>query len=392
MKLVQINEGCGVGSIGKICVAVSQMLTEKNVENYIFYTYDESSYPLGIKYSNTLYTKFQALKSRITGNYGFTAKSATKKLIRRLKEISPDIVHLHNLHAHNVDLEVLFDYIKENKIKTYWTFHDCWAFTGYCPHFTMAKCDKWMTGCGDCPQRREYTWFFDNSAKNWQRKKNILNSIDLTVVTPSKWLAGLVEKSIFSNFPIKVLNNGINLDVFKPTESDFRKKFNCEDKIILLGVAFGWGPRKGLDVFIELSKRLDEKYQIVLVGTDEDVDKILPDNIISIHRTQNQKELAEIYSAADLFVNPTREDTFPTVNMESIACGTPVVTFDVGGCRETILSECGICNDKDDITALIRNINYMIENIHMYRANCNLKRMSYDEHKQIEKYISLYGI
>ena len=393
MKIVQINDGCGIGSIGKISVAISKLLTEKEVENYILYSsYDKSTYPLGIKYTNKYYIKLQALLSRVTGRYGFVSGAATRKLLRELKKIKPDVVHLHNLHAHNVNLNALFKYIRENNIKAYWTFHDCWAMTGYCPHFTMAGCDKWMTGCGDCPQRRDYTWFFDKSAKNWSRKKELIESVDMTVITPSDWLADIVKKSYFKNCPIYTLYNGINLNVFTPTESDFREKYGIQDKIVLLGVAFAWTQKKGLDVFLELSKRLDKNYQIVLVGTDDETDKQLPGNIISIHRTKNQRELAEIYSSADILVNPTREDTFPTVNMEAIACGTPVVSFDVGGCRETIAEGCGECTEEntvDNMEALIRKV---YGNVSKYVENCNKNREIYDECKRISRYLQIYGI
>jgi len=392
MKLVQINEGCGVGSIGKICVAVSQLLTQKNIENYIYYTYDNSSYPLGIKYANKYYIKLQALKSRISGNYGFVTEYATKKLIEQLNNVKPDIIHLHNLHGHSVNLELLFDYIRKNHVKVFWTFHDCWAFTGYCPYFTMPRCDKWMTGCGDCPQKHKYTWFFDNSANNWQRKKRMLEGIDLNVITPSEWLADLTRKSLFKDFQVEVINNGIDLEVFKPTESDFRKKYSCESKFILLGVAFDWASRKGLDVFIELSKRLHDNYQIVLVGTDDKIDRILPDNIISIHRTKNQTELAEIYTAADLFVNPTREDNYPTVNMESIACGTPVLTFNTGGSPEMLDENTGDVVECDDIDALFDKI-ISITQSKKYDSNlCRNKAKQFNKDDKFKEYLKLYEI
>ena len=390
MKVVQINDGCGVGSIGKICVAVSEILTKRNIENYIFYTYGESSYPLGIKYTNKLYTKEQALFSRIRGDWGFVSKKATQKLVCQLKSINPSIIHLHNLHGHNVNLEILFDFVRQNGIKIFWTFHDCWAFTGYCVYFDMAKCTKWESGCHDCPQRKKYTWFFDKSNSNWNRKKKILEGIDLSVITPSEWLADLVKRSFFSEFPVLTINNGINLDIFKPTESDFRDKYNCKNKVILLGVAFDWSPRKGLDVFIEAYKKLDEKYQIVLVGTNDEIDKILPKGIISIHRTQNQQELAQIYTAADLFVNPTREENYPTVNMESVACGTPVLTFNTGGSAEMLDEHCGIVVERGDICALLSKIEKIGRKNNDTSSYCVRKAAQYKAADRFEEYVSLY--
>ena len=352
IKVAQINITCGNGSTGKICLAVSELLTEKVIDNRIYYTSGESDYPLGFRYMKPYEAKIQALKSRIFGNYGFNSKSATKRLIKKLHEFSPDVIHLHNIHGHNVHLKLLFSYIKTNNIKLFWTFHDCWAFTGYCPHYTMAKCDKWETSCEKCKQKKHYTWFFDRSKTIFEKKKSLFSGLDLTIITPSQWLADQVKRSFLSGYPIRVINNGIDLEVFKPRKSDFRKKHNIEDKFILLGVAFDWGVRKGLDVFIELSKKLDSRFQIVLVGTNDKIDKQLPNNIISIHRTANQIELAELYTAADLFVNPTREDTFPTVNLESLACGTPILTFYTGGSAECIDEKSGAVVDCDDERAL----------------------------------------
>lgn len=356
MKLVQINEFCGNGSTGKICVAVSKLLTAQGIENYILYTSGHSDYPLGIKYMQSSEVKWQALKSRIFGNFGFNSTRATRQLIAQLERIGPDVVHLHNLHGHNCNLEQLFRYLKTKKIKLFWTFHDCWAFTGYCPHYDMVGCEKWKHGCGSCPQRKKYTWFFDRSRSLFEKKKELFTGLDMTVVTPSHWLAGQVKQSFLHNCTVKVIHNGIDLSVFCPRMSDFRRKYGCEDKRIVLGVANIWVYQKGLDVFIELSKRLDDRYQIVMVGTDESIDKLLPENIISIHRTQNEIELAEIYTAADVFVNPTRQEVLGLTNIEAIACGTPVVTFATGGSPECIDDTCGAEVPKNDIDALEREI------------------------------------
>lgn len=391
MKIVQINATCGNGSTGKICIAVSEQLSKKGIENYIFYSASSSDYPLGIKYANETTVKFQTLVSRAFGNYGFESKGITKRLIKELERIKPDIVHIHNIHAHNCNIEMLFNYIKENKIKVYWTFHDCWAFTGYCPYFDIAKCDKWKTGCYGCPQRRQFSWFFDRSAYLYNKKKSAIKSVNLTIITPSEWLASLVKKSFFKDFPVKVINNGIDLNIFKPTESNFRKKYALENKYIVLGVAFGWGERKGLDVFCELAKRLDkEKYTIVLVGTDDNVDKLMPKNIISIHRTANQTELAEIYTAADVFANPTREENYPTVNMESIACGTPVVTFKTGGSPECIDETCGAVVEKNDIDGMCNEIIRICETQPYSKDDCLKRAESFDKNEKFREYIKLY--
>lgn len=392
MKIVQINATCGSGSTGKICVDISRLLTDKHIENYIIYSGKKSDYPLGIHCGDYKEIKIQAIRSRLFGFYGFNSKRITKRILKKLDEIEPDVVHLHNLHGHNCNLEMLLSYLREHHKKTFWTFHDCWAFTAYCPYFDLASCGKWKSGCDNCPSCCEYTFFFDRSRELYSKKKKASEGLDLTIITPSQWLAGLVKQSFFKNYPVKVINNGIDIEIFKPTPADFRAKHGIpNDKYIVLGVAFGWGVRKGLDVFIELSKRLDkEKYQIILVGTDEKIDKQLPSNIISIHRTQNQRELAEIYTAADVFANPTREDNYPTVNMESIACGTPVVTFKTGGSPEMIDETCGSVVMCDDIDAMEKEI-IRICTERPYSAEACLERaMRFDRKNCFSKYVELY--
>ncbi len=205
---------------------------------------------------------------------------------------------------------MLFSYIKKHNIRVIWTLHDCWSFTGHGPCFSFARCEKWKNGCGCCPQLKSYpATIIDNTAWLWEKKKNWFNGLKgITLVTPSEWLARLVQESFLSKYPVKVINNGIDLSIFKPTDSNFRGKNGITDsQIILLGVAYNWSKKKGLDVFLSLAKRLPKEYVIVLVGTNIKIDEQLPSDVISIHRTNSQEELAEIYSAADLFVNPTRE-------------------------------------------------------------------------------------
>lgn len=390
MRIVQINSVCGSGSTGKICVAVSELLTKKGIENYILYASEKSNYHFGRKYMSDIDVKIQALKSRIFGNYGFNSQRATKRLLKELKSLKPDIVHLHNLHGHNVHLGMLFSYLKENSIKVFWTFHDCWAFTGYCPYYDLAMCDKWKNKCSECPAANKYSWFFDRSKYLFEKKKNLFTGLDLTIITPSKWLADQVKQSFLKDCEVMVINNGIDLSVFNSRESDFREKYNLQDKFIVLGVAFGWGVRKGLDVFIELSKCLDERFQIVLVGTDDKVDKQLPKNIISINRTNNQAELTEIYTAANVFVNPTREEVLGMTNIEALACGTPVITFKTGGSVECVDSNCGIVVPKNDIDALEKAIRTVCIDKPFSCEACLAHANQYDQRDKFNEYISLY--
>lgn len=389
MKVVQINATCGIGSTGKICVGISRLMTASGIENYILCSRINGD-TLGISCSDDRAIRLQALKSRVLGNYGFNSRKAARRMIAELERIQPDIVHLHNIHGHDCDLKTLFSYFKEQKTKLIWTFHDCWAFTGYCPHFTMVKCGKWKTQCGNCSQRREFSWFFDRSKELFEQKKELFTGLDMTIVTPSQWLADLVRESFLKAYPVHVIHNGINLSVFKPTHSDFRQRYGLEGKKLLLGVSFGWSPKKGVDVFLELARRLPEEYRIVLVGTNEKLDKLLPANILSIHRTQNQQELAQIYTAADLFVNPTREENYPTVNMEALSCGTPVLTFRTGGSPEIIDETCGTAVACDDVDTLERQVRHICEDSPYSREACLKKAEDFEQNERFKEYLKLY--
>lgn len=332
------------------------------------------------------------IRGRLTGKNGLYSKRDTKRLLKVLDSYKPDVINLHILHCWCINLPMLFDYIKRNNIKVVWTFHDCWAFTGQCPHFIMAGCDKWKTGCYECPQYKEYPMaYVDKTEKMYKLKKEWFTGVnDMTIVTPSLWLADLVKESFLKEYSTKVINNGIDLNIFKPTVGDFKEKYSLDGKKIVLGVAFDWGKRKGLDVFLELAKRLPNDYQIVLVGTNDEIDKTLPQNIISIHRTQSQRELAEIYSASDVFVNATREDTFPTVNMEAIACGAPIVTFKTGGSPEIIDSSCGVVVDVNDIDAMEREIIRVCKEQPYTREDILERAKKYDKNDKFNEYVKLF--
>ena len=396
MKTVLINS-CNFGSTGNIMLEIAETAENGGYTAAVCYPQSrdnsrkqkEKDFVIGTRFSRNIHLQLAG----ITGLNGCFSYFSTLKLLKKLDKLKPDIIHLHNLHNCYINLSLLFKYIKKHNIKTVWTLHDCWAFTGHCPYFDIVGCNKWKTGCYGCPQYKEYPKsLFDNSKYMYRLKKKWFTGVEnMTIVTPSEWLAGLVKESYLKDYPVKVINNGIDLNVFKPTESDFGKKYALENKYIVLGVAFGWGRRKGLDVFIELEKRFDkEKYKIVLVGTDDNIDKLLPENIISIHRTQNQTELVKIYSAADVFANPTREENYPTVNMESVACGTPVVTFNTGGSPEMLDETCGAAVAKDDNDAMYNEIIRICEKKPYSLEACIKKAKGFDKNEKFGEYIRLY--
>lgn len=286
-----------------------------------------------------------ALRTRLDGRAGFHSRAATRRLIAKLDEVDPDVVHLHNLHGYYVNVEMLFGWLAEHRCQVRWTLHDCWAFTGHCAYFTYVKCAQWMTHCAyseSCPQLDTYpkTICKRNCARNFEDKRRIFTSVPperMTLVTPSHWLEGLVRQSFLKDYPVEVRHNTVDTTVFKPTPSDFRERYGIGERFMILGVASPWTERKGLGDFVRLARELDsDRYAIVLVGLSKKQIKTLPEQIIALERTSSPQELAAIYTAADVFFNPTHEDNFPTVNLEAEVCGTPIVTYDAGGCSETV--------------------------------------------------------
>ncbi|WP_415338381.1 glycosyltransferase, partial [Clostridium perfringens] len=360
MKVLQINSVCGVGSTGRIATDLYKVLEEQGHECVI--AYGRGTAPEGIK-TIKIGTDFDnymhVAKTRLFDKHGFGSTKATKEFIKKVKEYDPDVIHLHNIHGYYINIEILFNYLKEVDKKVIWTLHDCWAFTGHCSHFDYIGCDKWKAECEKCPQKKEYpsSILKNNSNWNYEKKKQLFTSVNnMTIVTPSRWLSNLVKESFLNKYPIKVINNGIDLGIFKPTKSNFREKHNLQDKIIILGVASVWTKKKGFYYFIEVAKKLNDSFKVVMVGISEKQKTRLPKNILAISRTNNAKELAEIYSAADIFINPTLEDTYPTTNLEAIACNTKVITFDVGGSKEAVLDNNNSIVNGRDCDSLIDKI------------------------------------
>lgn len=399
MKIVGINMVAD-GSTGTIMRQIATCAKEKGHEVRTFScpSFSRSNPEKYIQYEDHSYFGtptehgIHYVLGKYTGLNGHFSFFATKELIGQIDLFQPDIIHLHNLHNWCVNLPMLFGYIKKKNIPVVWTLHDCWVFTGHCPYFDIVQCDKWKSGCCECPQLNVYPETkVDITHLEYKNKKKWFGNIsNLTFVTPSGWLKSLVQESFLGSYPVEVINNGIDSAVFTPQASPFRAAYGCENKKIVLGVAFGWGERKGLDVFIDLAGRLPSNYQIVLVGTDDETDKLLPDNVISIHRTQNPQELAGIYSAADVLANPTREENYPTVNMEAISCGTPVVTFNTGGSPEIPDDTCGCVVPKDDIDAIEREIIRICENRPYSVEACLARAKQFDRNDRFDEYVRLY--
>ena len=345
MKVLQINSVCGIRSTGRICTDIADVLTANGHECKIVYgreTVPEKYKKYAVRIGSNTDVKLHALESRLFDNSGFGSKKATNDFIKWVKEYDPDVIHLHNIHGYYINIEILFNYLKSCNKRIIWTLHDCWPFTGHCSYFTMVKCEQWKAHCSYCVQKHCYpsSILADHCKSNFERKRALVSGIkDMTLITPSKWLADLVSESFLKKYPVKVIHNGIDMSVFKPTESDLRKKYGLTDKKVILGVASVWDERKGLDDFIKLSDLLDRQYQIVLIGLSDRQLKKMPDNVIGIKRTDSVTELAQWYTTADVFINLTYEDNYPTVNLEAQACGTPCITYRTGGSVESVPEE-----------------------------------------------------
>ena len=396
MNIVEINT-LNFGSTGGIMLGVAEALRRMNHRVMVCYPATKSNYRRHGQVEGAYLVCGQVERnialnlSKLTGRDDLLFRRTTRRLVRAIDRFGADVIHLHNLHGWYINLPVLFDYIKKKNIRVVWTLHDCWAMTGHCPHFDMTGCDKWKTGCHDCPIYRDYPECrTDQSRRMHQVKQRACSGVsDMTVVAPSRWLASVAAQSYLRDYPLQIIPNGIDLQVFTRTDSPFRLRHDCEGKTILLGVAMAWTERKGLDVFIRLARELDDRYRIVLVGTDEAVDRQLPANVISIHQTHDPQELSGIYSAADLLINPTREETFSLVNVEAMACGTPVLSFQTGGSPETIDDTCGAIVERDDYAALKKELVRIIEEKPFPAEACRARAEHFAREKMVSRYVRL---
>lgn len=334
------------GSTGGIMMKEHRELLAAGEESYAFWGRGrEAENSNEMKFASDVEVKLDVLQTRMDGKAGFHSKAATKRLLARLDEIKPDVVHLHNLHGYFVNVEMLFEWLAKHDCRVEWTLHDCWAFTGHCAYFTYVKCAQWKDRCAyskPCSQLNTYPKTYSKVSCSWnfEQKKRVFNLVPaerMKLITPSQWLANLVGESFLGDFPVEVRHNTIDTSVFKPTPSDFRERYGIGDRFMILGVASPWTERKGLADFVRLAGELDsEKFAIVLVGLSEKQIKDLSKQLVALPKTENNERLVEAYSAADVFFNLTVEDNYPTVNLEAEACGTPVVTYDTGGCAETV--------------------------------------------------------
>lgn len=393
-KILFLNTVCSVGSTGRMIKDLYNLAKSEGYECKIAYGRgsaegipSEDAYRIGSKIS--LYRT--ALLSRLNDREGFMLKAQTKRFLDYVDAFAPDIIHIHNIHGYYLNAPLLFEYLaKHNNIKVVWTLHDCWAFTGHCAIFDEIECEKWMSGCGNCPRKGTYpaSMLADHSERNYKEKKMLFNlPKSMTVVTPSEWLAGIVRRSFLSKYRIEVIRNGIDMSFFAPIGSDIRKEYGLEDKCVLLAVSLKWYKSKGIDDLIELRRRLDGSFVIVIIGEGSE-EYFKGDGFVTISRTNNRTELAQWYTAADYLVNPTHADNFPTVNLEALACGTPVITYNTGGSPEAVDEKSGAVIYDSDPASLAE---YLKARPRFLASDCVKHSEQFDKTNALKGYLELYA-
>lgn len=391
LKVIQLN-ACGKFSTGNIARNIARKVGNGSK---LFYVNNAVDDPNARRFYNKRRWYLDLLMTRVVGLDSIWSGQNTRAIIREIKREKPDILHLHNLHGFFLNYKTLFRFIKKNGIKVVWTLHDCWSFTGHCPHFDFVGCEKWKTQCKRCPLfKQSYlkSWYFDRSSKGYRLKKQFFCGVkDLTIVTPSHWLADLVKQSFLREYPVQVINNGIDLEMFEICESVTFRDVLPKGKKIILAVASDWGEMKGYSDIVELSRRLSDDYAVVMVGvTEMQKAELEREKIIALMRTDNQRQLAELYSSAYVFVNTTYEETYPTVNMEALCCGCPVITYATGGSVESINESTGLVIPKGDIDALMTAINSIQFKCYNREKISQDARAVYSQEDMLDKYVALY--
>lgn len=390
MKTVlQISIEVNVNSVGKIAEQIGVVAIARGWNSYITCCRNgcRPSKSKTIKIGNWLDVYWHGIMTRLFDRHCLHSTRATKKLINQIESINPDIIHLHHIHGYFLNMKVLFDYLNNSGKPVVWTFHDCWSFTGHCAHFVTANCYRWKEeGCHNCPLKGDYPKsYYDGSKRNFRIKKKLFSANNnLHIITVSDWLASFTRDSFLGDKDIRVINNGVDIRKFTPLEN------KSADKFKIIGVASLWNKDKGLYDFYKLRELLPEEYEITLVGLSLEQIGELPAGILGVSRTESVEQLAMLYSEANVMVNPTYADSFPTVNMEALACGTPVITYNTGGSPEIIDDKTGIIVEQGNINGLIIAIKRM-KNNPMSSADCRKRaERLYDNERKFEEYIELY--
>lgn len=393
-KLVQINAYSGSGSIGRIAGQIGLAAQAAGWDCCMVSgtRYSRPGPLKDIRFDSAFTEKLHALWSMLADAHGRGSYFATRRLVRRLEKLQPDLIHLHNVHGYYLNIRVFFRWLEKSGIPVVWTLHDCWTMTGHCAHFEPAGCMRWQTECHDCPLKQAYpkSLLADASKGNFRRKKVLFTSLEkLQVVAVSQWLADIVSKSFLQPYPLQVIRNGIRLDVFRPTPSRLREELKAGARKVILGVSSVWYPEKGLAEFFRLSE--NPAYCVVLVGVTEAQQQAFPETLHTVRRTHSPEELAAYYTMADVFVNPTYNDSFPTVNLEALACGTPVITYRTGGSPEAVDAATGCVVERGDYEGLLSAIEEVCAQPKPVEACRRAAETKFDCKDMADAYVKLYG-
>lgn len=396
MKILQINSNVGIGSTGRIVEGIGlKILEQKGWKSIVAFGREGSKSKSEIlKIGNVWDVYCHVVLTRLTDRNGIYSTRSTKKLLKKVIQFAPDIIHLHNVHAYYINYKLLFDFLNEYEIPVVWTFHDCWPFTGHCVYFDSVGCNKWESECFSCPQSNTYPKsFYDNSRSNYQLKKQLYsNSKNLTIVTVSDWLSENVKRSFLSKHRIETIYNGVDIHAFNPIKSSELESIG-NNQFVILGVASPWTERKGLVDFISLRSRLcRNSFLLILIGLNSQQIRALPKGILGVKKTNSTQELADYYSRADVYLNMTYEDNFPTTNIEALACGTPVITYSTGGSPEAVCDLTGFVVPKGDISGVVEKIEFIkLMGKEKFANECRKRAVEqFNGNENYAKYIEIY--
>lgn len=396
MRVFQLNTFCGEKSTGRIALEIARLVEQDGGQCRIGYgagTPPKEAEPYAFRIGSSLERKICSQLRKLLDYEGRGCYFGTKALIDELERFQPDLVHFHNLHGCYLHLPSLCDYLTRRQIPIVWTLHDCWSFTGHCAYFDYAHCEKWKTGCEHCPQQRSYPVCvgFDRSRKNYEMKKRLFAAFpNLTMVVPCDWMKVPLSQSFLADRPVRRIYNGVDLRTFYPRPSELRQKYGLTGKKVALAVASDWDERKGLPYLIQTAQELAPDERMVAVGLTREQIGMLPASLLGIEHTSSPEELAQWYTTADCLVNPTLEDNMPMVNLEALACGTPVVVFRTGGCPEAVDETCGIVVPQGNVQELRAGIRRMFDGQQDRKAACLRRAAQFDSRKTFEQYIALY--
>lgn len=402
-RLLLINVSANSGSTGRIAEEIGQTAISRGYESYFaFGRIGRESKSSLIRIGNEWDIRWHGLESLLLDNHGFGSRNATKRFIQEIERVQPDVINLHNVHGYYLNVEILFKYLAKTDIPVVWTLHDCWPFTGHCSYFDRYHCEKWKSGCHHCPNSKGYpkSLFLDCSKTNYARKKELFNKPkNITFVAVCNWMANNVKASFLGGYPVETIYNGVDVETFRPRFEGLNGSNSLKAKLginesakVVLGVASTWDRRKGLDDFVKLRTMMTDEYAIVLVGLNDKQIAALPEGVLGIKRTESVDQLAELYSLADVFVNPTYVDNFPTTNIEALACGTPVVTYKTGGSPEAIDEKTGMVVNQGEMNLLLPAVEFVAKNKPSYTKACRERAVRmFNKQDRFEDYVNLFN-